>query len=104
MNPIAYFQYRYYKRWLGGITAYFLPQGYMFEDEPEQKTTEYLDRPELPLPAGGDTEIDEQVIRYLKEGDSPRRGSARPTRRAARIARHRRPTGDRSSRPALATH
>jgi nitrile hydratase len=42
----------------------------------EQKTTAYLERPEFPLPAGGDNLIDEQVIRYLKEGDSPRRGPA----------------------------
>jgi nitrile hydratase len=59
----------------GGSTAYSCLR-YLCEDELEQKTTEYLDRFELPLPAGGDKGIDEQVIRYLTEGDSPRRGSA----------------------------
>jgi nitrile hydratase len=76
MNPISYFQCRYYENWLGGITARPLSQGYISEDELEQKTTAYLERPEFPLPAGGDNLIDEQVIRYLKEGDSPRRGPA----------------------------
>jgi nitrile hydratase len=76
LNPLAYFQYRYYENWLGGITAHFLSQGYISEDELEQATTAYLERPELPLPAGGDKRIDEQVIRYLHEGDSPRRGPA----------------------------
>jgi nitrile hydratase len=76
MNPVAYLQYRYFENWLGGVTAHFVSQGYVSEDELEQRTTAYLERPELPLPAGGDTRIDEQVIRYLKEGDSPRRGPA----------------------------
>jgi hypothetical protein len=51
-------------------------RGTISEDELEQKTTAYLARPELPLPAGGDERVDEQVIRYLQEGDSPRRGPA----------------------------
>jgi nitrile hydratase beta subunit len=76
MNPFAYFQYRYYENWLGGITAYFLSEGYISEDELEQKTTEYLEQPGISLPAGGDRSIDEQVIRYLNHGDSPRRGPA----------------------------
>ena len=29
MNPFAYFQYRYYEKWLGGITAYLLDHGYL---------------------------------------------------------------------------
>jgi nitrile hydratase subunit beta len=76
MNPVSYLQYRYFENWLGGVTAHLLSEGYISEDELEQKTTAYLERPELPLPAGGDNRIDEQVIRYLKEGDSHRRGSA----------------------------
>jgi nitrile hydratase len=76
MNPVSYLQYRYFENWLGGITAHFASQGTISEDELEQKTTAYLERPELPLPTGGDKRIDEQVIRYLQQGDSPRRGPA----------------------------
>jgi nitrile hydratase len=76
MDPLSYFQYRYYEKWLGGVTAHLVSEGYISQDELEQRTTEYLERPETPLPAGGDTRIDEQVIRYLQAGDSPRRGPA----------------------------
>jgi nitrile hydratase len=76
MDPLAYFQYRYFERWLAGITAYFVSEGYISEDELEQKTGEYLEQPDIPLPAGGARAIDEQVIGYLQNGDSPRRGPA----------------------------
>jgi nitrile hydratase beta subunit len=80
MSPIAYFQYRYYEKWLAGVTEYLLSEGYISEDELEQKTAESVGRPEVPLPDGGDDGIDEQVIRYLRHGDSPRRGSAETPR------------------------
>jgi nitrile hydratase len=76
MNPLAYFQYRYYENWLGGVTAYLLSEGYISEEELERKTVEYRERPADPLPTGGDRTIDDQVVRYLREGDSPRRGPA----------------------------
>jgi nitrile hydratase subunit beta len=76
MNPFAYFQYRYYEKWLGGISGFFVSQGYISEEELEAKATEYLQDPALPLPEGGDQRIDDQVIRYLCEGDSPRQGPA----------------------------
>lgn len=76
MNPFAYFQYRYYEKWLGGISGFFVTEGYVTEQELEAKATEYFQDPEAPLPAGGDARIDEQVIRYLREGDSPRQGPA----------------------------
>ncbi len=76
MHPFAYFQYRYYEKWLGGITEFFVSQGYVTREELEEKAAEYARDPALPLPAGGDDRIDEQVIRYLREGDSPRQGPA----------------------------
>lgn len=77
MHPFAYFQFRYYEKWLGGISGYFLSQGYISEEELEAKAAEYLQDPALALPGGGDERIDDQVIRYLREGDSPRQGPAR---------------------------
>ncbi|MGW3626763.1 nitrile hydratase subunit beta [Streptomyces sp. NPDC000880] len=76
MNPFAYFQYRYYEKWLGGISGFFVSQGYISEDELEAKTAEFLQDGWRPLPSGGDERIDEQVIRYLREGDSPQQGPA----------------------------
>jgi len=76
MNPFAYFQFRYYEKWLGGISGYLVSQGYFSDDELEAKAAEYLGDPGLALPEGGDERIDEQVIRYLREGDTPRQGPA----------------------------
>lgn len=76
MHPFAYFQYRYYEKWLGGISGFFVSQGYVSEEELEAKAAEYLQDLSLPLPDGGDGRIDDQVIRYLRAGDSPRRGPA----------------------------
>jgi len=28
LNPFDYFKYRYYEKWLGGISGYFVSQGY----------------------------------------------------------------------------
>ncbi|WP_371666825.1 nitrile hydratase subunit beta [Streptomyces sp. NBC_00289] len=76
MPPFAYFQYRYYEKWLGGISGFFVSQGYITEEELEAKADEYLRDPGLALAEGGDEGIDDQVIRYLREGDSPRQGPA----------------------------
>ncbi|MGW7646291.1 nitrile hydratase subunit beta [Streptomyces bobili] len=77
LHPFAYFQYRYYEKWLGGISSYLLSQGYISEEELEAKAADYLQDPALTLPVSGDARIDDQVIRYLREGDSPRQGPAR---------------------------
>ena len=76
MHPFAYFQHRYYEKWLGGISGFFVSQGYITEEELEAKAAEYLKDPAIPLPDSGDQRIDDQVIRYLREGDTPRQGPA----------------------------
>ncbi|MGX1267147.1 hypothetical protein [Streptomyces phaeoluteigriseus] len=42
----------------------------------EAEAAEYLQAPELGLPEGADERIDDQVMRYLRGGDSPRQGLA----------------------------
>ncbi|MFH9551997.1 nitrile hydratase subunit beta [Streptomyces sp. NPDC017435] len=79
MHPFAYFQYRYYEKWLGGISGFFVDQGYITEEELEAKAAEYLQDLERGLPEGGDERIDDQVIDYLRKGDSPRQGPAGST-------------------------
>ncbi len=73
MNPFDYFKYRYYEKWLGGISGYFVANGYVTEEELEAKTAEYLADPAKPLPEGGAPEIDARIVQYLVEGDSPKR-------------------------------
>ena len=73
MNPFDYFKYRYYEKWLGGITQFFIDKGYVTEDELASRIAEFAPADVDDAPA-----IDDQVIAYLKLGDSPRRDVAHP--------------------------
>ncbi|MEM7760306.1 MAG: nitrile hydratase subunit beta [Cyanobacteria bacterium P01_A01_bin.40] len=76
MNPFDYFKFRYYEKWLGGISGFFMDEGYITEAELDAKTALYLEDGNLdnaPLPNKLEPAIDEQVIKYLREGDSPER-------------------------------
>lgn len=73
LNPFDYFKYRYYEKWLGGITGYFVDQGYISQQELDALTEEYYANPEKPLPQGGAEAIDDRVVQYLVVGDSPKR-------------------------------
>ena len=71
LNPFDYFKYRYYEKWLGGISGYFVANGTITADVLEARTQAYLGQPAAPLPKGGAADIDDRVHRYLVEGDSP---------------------------------
>jgi nitrile hydratase len=74
MNPFDYFKFRYYEKWLGGITQFFIDKGYINEEELAGRIGDLA-----PAPDGlGQSEIDDQVITYLRRGDSPRRDVAHP--------------------------
>ncbi|WNG81982.1 nitrile hydratase subunit beta [Mycobacterium sp. ITM-2016-00316] len=73
MNPFDYFKFRYYEKWLGGISQFFIDQGYVSEEE-----ISALIAAPATVPSGGDPAIDDQVIDYLRRGDSPRRDTAHP--------------------------
>lgn len=77
MNPLDYFKFRYYEKWLGGISAYCVEQGYLSADELAQAAGQFHEGTGTP-PSSAGAGIDDQVIRYLREGDSPRRGPATP--------------------------
>jgi len=83
MNPFDYFRFRYYEKWLGGISGFFVSEGYVTEAELDARTAKYLQDGNVnqaELPAGGSEAIDAQVIRYLREGDSPRHERAAPAK------------------------
>jgi nitrile hydratase len=85
MNPLDYFRFRYYEKWLGGITGFFVDKGYITEEELDTRTAQYLEDGNLndaPLPKRDNQAIDDQVMRYLREGDSPQR----PRQAAAKFA------------------
>ena len=77
MHPFDYFRLRYYEKWLGGISGFFVEEGYITEEELNKRASELLqilnDGKPTQLPSGGDPEIDAQVEKYLREGDSPKR-------------------------------
>jgi nitrile hydratase beta subunit len=75
LNPLDYFKFRYYEKWLGGITDFLIDKGYISEDELTARAAE-LTAPSAP--AVGDSAIDDQVREYLQKGDSPRRDVAHP--------------------------
>lgn len=77
MHPFDYFRLRYYEKWLGGISGFFIEEGYITEEELNERTSELLklinDNEATALPEGGDPLIDAQIEKYLREGDSPKR-------------------------------
>lgn len=76
MNPFDYFKFRYYEKWLGGISGYFVDKGYITQEELETRTSTFLKASSTPLPQGGDPAIDARVRTYLLIGDDPKRERA----------------------------
>jgi nitrile hydratase len=80
LNPFDYFKYRYYEKWLGGISGYFVEKGYISEAELETRTQQILQNPSSGNSQGGDPAIDARVTWYLIDGDSPKHASSTPPR------------------------
>jgi nitrile hydratase subunit beta len=83
MDPFDYFKYRYYEKWLGGITEFLDRKGYVSEEEISSRTAELAHDHD----AGSDPAIDEQVLDYLRRGDGPRRDVAHPRFRVGQRVR-----------------
>lgn len=82
MQPFEYFKYRYYEKWLMGISQFFIDQGYVSADELAQKSAFYRAQPAAPLPDQPSPEIAAQISEYLLKGDSGLHDAA-PTLRFA---------------------
>jgi nitrile hydratase subunit beta len=81
MNPFDYFKYRYYEKWLGGISSFFIEEGYITEEELEAETEATLKKGAKKKLAGTETKpvdpaIDARVEKYLLVGDSSKRDVA----------------------------
>jgi nitrile hydratase len=74
MNPFDYFKFRYYEKWLGGITSFFVERGYVTEEELAAKASSAVPTESNAASA----EVDDQIEQYLRKGDSPRRDVAHP--------------------------
>jgi nitrile hydratase beta subunit len=76
MHPFEYFKFRYYEKWLGGITGFFVDKGYITEDDLNAGIALYLREGNVhpaSLPIYEQKAIDEQVLNYLVHGDSGQR-------------------------------
>lgn len=73
MHPFDYFKYRYYEKWLMGITQYHLDQQHIAADRLAQATDRYLSDPAAALPDRPSPALRDQIVRYLEQGDSPQR-------------------------------
>lgn len=71
LNPFDYFKFRYYEKWLGGISGYFVAEGYITEEELARETEAALKNASVPA-VGGDAAIDARIEEYLIVGDSPK--------------------------------
>ncbi len=73
MNPFEYFKYRYYEKWLGGISGFFIAEGYITEDELEERANNYLTgNPKKTVNGSAGQEVDDQILKYMQFGDSPK--------------------------------
>lgn len=70
MQPFEYFKFRYYEKWLGGITGFFTGHGYISDEELTSRTALYRKQPDAPLPDQPNAAIRDQIVRYLHDGDS----------------------------------
>src|SRR4051794_11751059 len=62
MDPFDYFKYRYYEKWLGGVTQFYLDNGYLTEDELRSRSEELNASVVTPeTDANATAAIDEQV-------------------------------------------
>ncbi|EIG57861.1 nitrile hydratase, beta subunit [Bradyrhizobium sp. WSM1253] len=82
MNPFDYFKFRYYEKWLGGISGYFVANGYITQAELNARTETFMSASSA-MPKGGDAGVDARVRKYLLIGDDPKRERSAPPRFAA---------------------
>ncbi|TQE98893.1 MAG: nitrile hydratase subunit beta [Spiribacter salinus] len=72
MNPFEYFKYRYYEKWLGGISGFFIDEGYITSEELEERAQQYLKGTAGQATGPAGQEVDDQIRHYMQFGDSPK--------------------------------
>src|SRR6267154_2187546 len=65
LNPFDYFKFRYYEKWLGGISGYFVEKGYITEAELDARTQQILQNPSTAPKQGGDPAIDQLFVKNV---------------------------------------
>jgi nitrile hydratase beta subunit len=80
MQPFEYFKFRYYEKWLMGISQYFVDAGYISADELTRLTDDYRAAPDKTLPEQPNPALKTQILDYLNRGDSGLRTIAQTPR------------------------
>jgi nitrile hydratase beta subunit len=80
MQPFEYFKFRYYEKWLMGISQFFIDRGYITADELAQTIAHYRAQPDAPLPDRPNEPVRMQIVDYLTRGDSGQRPTPSPPR------------------------
>ncbi|MEJ0039894.1 MAG: nitrile hydratase subunit beta [Gammaproteobacteria bacterium] len=80
MHPFEYFKFRYYEKWLMGISQFFIDKGYISPEELAEHITHYRDAPSATLPDKPNPALQGQIADYLMRGDSGLRDLKAPPR------------------------
>lgn len=80
MNPFEYFKYRYYEKWLGGISGFFIEEGYITSEELEETAKQYYEGVSVPPKQSASKQVDDQILHYMQFGDSPKSELHEPPR------------------------
>lgn len=83
MQPFEYFKFRYYEKWLMGISQFFVDKGYVTADALARLTAHYRANPDAPLPVKPNPPLKQQIVEYLLRGDSGLRATPDAPRFAA---------------------
>jgi nitrile hydratase subunit beta len=70
MHPFEYFKFRYYEKWLMGISQFFIDKGYINAAELAEAVAHYRASPSAPLPDQPNAGLQSQIVDYLVRGDS----------------------------------
>jgi nitrile hydratase beta subunit len=70
MHPFEYFKFRYYEKWLMGISQFFVDKGYISAEELAEQIAHYRSAPGAALPDKPNTALRSQIVDYLMRGDS----------------------------------
>ena len=57
LNPFDYFKFRYYEKWLGGISGYFVEKGYVTQAELDARTQQFLNASPPARRTGGEMTV-----------------------------------------------
>jgi nitrile hydratase beta subunit len=78
LDPLSYMRVGYYGRWLHTLEVNCVNAGVFTEEEIEARLAEIAERPDAPLPDGGDANVADRLRALIENGASNSRPVPRP--------------------------